>query len=99
MRRARTFLTAQGQKAVSSAVSEAEAKTSGEIVPVIATASGRYDRAEDIFGLLIAMISLAVVWLTFQEIGIPVGTWESGHVLSLGFSAMSADRVCGLCSR
>lgn len=84
MMRARTFLTVEGQKAVSSAVSEAEATTSGEIVPVIATASGRYDRAEDIVGLLIAMISLAVVWLVFQDIRIPEGTWEFGQVLSLG---------------
>ena len=39
------------RRAVAQAVAEAEGKTSAEIVPVVATASGRYDRAEDIVGL------------------------------------------------
>ena len=86
MMSARTFLTEQGRKAVSKAVNEAEMTTSGEIVPAIATASGRYDRAEDIVGLFTAVISLAVAWLIFQDIRIPEGTWASGFALSLGLA-------------
>ncbi|HFD13553.1 MAG TPA: hypothetical protein ENJ32_13960, partial [Crenotrichaceae bacterium] len=50
--------------------------TSGEIVPVVATASGRYDRAEDIVGLLFAMILLSIAWLSTQESIAINGQWE-----------------------
>jgi putative membrane protein len=48
------------------AVQTAESKTSAEIVPVVATASGRFDRAEDMFGFLFALLLLTSLWLLFQ---------------------------------
>jgi len=43
----------------------AEVGTSAEIVPVVATVSGRYDRAEDLIGVWVGvlfMIAVSVVW-------------------------------------
>ncbi|MFT4562526.1 MAG: putative membrane protein [Gammaproteobacteria bacterium] len=44
------------------AIGEAEKTTAAEIVPVIATASGRYDRGEDLFGLVFACVTLVGAW-------------------------------------
>ncbi len=52
------------RKRVAEAIGKAELKTSAEIVTVAATASGRYDRSEDIFGFLVALALLAAGWLT-----------------------------------
>jgi putative membrane protein len=49
---------------VADAIGKAELKTSAEIVTVAATASGRYDRAEDIFGFLVAIVAVVAGWLT-----------------------------------
>jgi uncharacterized membrane protein len=57
MRRATDLFDQQQRKQVAQAVVEAEANTSCEIVPVVATVSGRYDRPEDIIGLWLAVIA------------------------------------------
>jgi putative membrane protein len=51
------------RKRIAEAIEKAEKKTSAEIVTVVATASGRYDRAEDIVGFLSALVAVAVGWL------------------------------------
>jgi len=84
MKRARKFFTPEEQGKINQAVAEAEKRTSGEIVPVVATASGRYDRAEDVAGLLLGLAVLTAIWLWFQRI-VPVqGDWEQGQRLTLG---------------
>ncbi|MHC5056241.1 MAG: TPM domain-containing protein [Planctomycetota bacterium] len=60
---------------VAKAVALAESKTSAEIVPVVATASGRYDRPEDIVGLFVGAILGAVVWLLFAAYAPPAPDW------------------------
>ncbi len=76
------------------AVAIAESKTSAEIVPVVATASGRYDRAEDIAGLFVGAISAAVAWLLFEEYAPPAADW--GFSLStLKLPAMLLALVAG----
>ena len=57
------------------AVALAESMTSAEIVPVVATASGRYDRSEDIVGLLVGTILGVVVWLLFAAYAPPAPDW------------------------
>ncbi len=57
------------------AVALAESKTSAEIVPVVATASGRYDRPEDIVGLVVGAILGIVVWLLFAAYAPPAPDW------------------------
>jgi len=86
MKRARKFFTPAEREKINQAVAEAEKRTSGEIVPVVATASGRYDRAEDIGGLLLGLAALIASWVQFQRI-LPVqGDWAQGQRLTLGLS-------------
>lgn len=66
MARASKFFTQEQRKEIADAVAEAESKTSAEIVPVVATDSGRYDRAEDSFGLVLGLLTLPVLWLLFE---------------------------------
>lgn len=61
--RASQLFTEDERKRVAAAIAAAEGKTSAEIVAVVATASGRYDRAEDIFGFLAALLALVAGWL------------------------------------
>lgn len=76
MKKASNYFSDEQQAIIEQAVSRAEKNTSGEIVPVIASVSGRYDRAEDIFGVLFGMLLLTISWLCTQE-SIPVaGQWE-----------------------
>jgi len=70
--------------AVHEAVVEAEKRTAGEIVPVVATASDAYERAEDTFGLWTALLLLAVAWLLFQGVGPSEEDWSVGWSLRLG---------------
>jgi putative membrane protein len=60
---------------INQAVAEAESKTSAEILPVVATASGRYDRPEDIVGLWLAMIGLIVTWALLPTSHAESGSW------------------------
>jgi putative membrane protein len=84
MKRASKLLSDSDRKKISEAVAEAEKTTSGEIVTTIATSSGRYDRAEDIFGLLVGLVSLGLCWMWFQGVVTPAGAWgEVGIALGL----------------
>ena len=56
MKLASQIFNDQERKRVDDAVAQAEKRTSAEIVPVVATSSGRYDRAEDIVGLFVGLI-------------------------------------------
>ena len=50
---------------VNESVRLGESRTSAEIVPVVATTSGRYDRAEDLAGLwlgVLLMIPVVIFW-------------------------------------
>lgn len=78
------FFTESERKAISSAVAEAERMTSGEVIPVVATISGRYDRAEDLFGVVVSLLLLALSWIFFQEIRPFEGNWSSGLTFTLG---------------
>jgi len=70
----------EDRKAVSAAVGEAEKRTSAEIVPVVATASDRYERAEDLIGLGAAAAAVASTWLLIQP---SHADWESSPELTL----------------
>jgi len=63
-----TFLTKEQKKKINSAVTKAEKKTQAEIVPVITDCSGRYDRSEDVFGLLLAVASVCGIWMYAQHV-------------------------------
>jgi putative membrane protein len=67
MKTASSLFNAEDIRSVEVAIAEAEKMTAGEIVPVVATVSGRYDRAEDLFGLVFALIALTTIWMLFQS--------------------------------
>ena len=78
----RHFSDEQRQR-INQSVADVESKTIAEIVPVVATSSGRYDRSEDLAGMWFAIAMLFVAWLFFQTVDANVGGWD-GPALSLG---------------
>lgn len=62
MKRANSFFTDAERDQIEACVREAESKTSAEVVVAVATASGRYDRAEDIAGLWCGLIALVIAY-------------------------------------
>lgn len=76
MQRASDLFSDEQRKRVEQAVIDAEATTSAEIVPVVAGASGHYDRPEDIVGLWAALIAVVIFWVTFPRTDIPPGDWS-----------------------
>jgi putative membrane protein len=84
MTRASKFLSDQDKARVEGAIAEAEKQTSAEIMVVVATRSGRYDRAEDFFGVLLALLAVAGAWSLWQGLNPASGDWASGHDLAIG---------------
>ena len=82
MKRASSVFGESDRAAIARAVGEVERATSGEIVPVVATVSGRYDRAEDLFGLAVALAVLCGAWVLFQ--GTTEAPWIAGAVPRMG---------------
>ena len=93
MKTAGTLFNEQQRQLIAAAVTEAEKGTAGEIVPVVATVSGRYDRAEDLFGLLLGLVALVVIWVLFQDT--TETAWVAGHTPTLGLAAVIAIIVAG----
>lgn len=87
MQRASDLFNEEQHRQIEEAVAQAEAKTSCEIVPVVATASGRYDRPEDIIGLWMAILAAITVWLVLPRNSNESGSWE-GMPLYIGLVAM-----------
>jgi len=82
------LFTEGDKQTIKDAIAEAEKATSGEIVPVVATRSGRYDRAEDIVGVLLGIVAVSVLWLLLQNIEPKAGDWESGQSLAIGLGVV-----------
>jgi putative membrane protein len=82
MKTASQVISQKDRDTLHSAIAAAEQGTSAEIVVVVATRSGRYDRAEDIFGLLLALTSVAIAWVLYQQF--QETDWVAGHELTLG---------------
>jgi putative membrane protein len=79
---ARCFSEAD-RKRINECVGAAESKTSAEIVPIVATSSGRYDRAEDLVGLwcgVVLMILTAVFWPA-PAVSMESGSWDKDPTL------------------
>jgi putative membrane protein len=76
------LFTSEDLAAVSAAVAEAEKRTAGEIVPVVSTASDRYERAEDTFGIWLGVLAFSAAWLFIPGFRPASADWEtSGEVL------------------
>lgn len=97
MQRASDYFNEAQRERIEKAVVEAEAQTSCEIVPVVATASGRYDRSEDIIGLWMAILAAIIVWLIFPRQSNESGSWD-GMPLIVGLLTMVAGAVASFIS-
>ena len=95
MKRPSALFSEADRKAIAQTIEKAEQSTSGEIVPVVAAASGRYDSAEDIFGLCLALVALTTAWLVFQDIRVVDGAWTVGSRLSLGLLPLVIIIIAG----
>ncbi len=83
MKQAKYIFNDDERALIARTISSAESATDGEIVVVVANTSGRYDRAEDIFGLLISLGFTALYWF-FAPSLIEVG-WGSDNAAGLPF--------------
>lgn len=92
MQRATALFQEQQRSQIESAVAEAESKTACEIVPVVATASGRYDRAEDVVGLWLAVVVAVCVWWLFPQASSEEGSW-GGASTAAGIATMVVAMV------
>ena len=91
--RASELFSDTDRQAIEDAVREAEGRTSAEIVPVVATASDRYRRAEDIMAVWCAVMAYVVLGIVSPEHQIDF--WEGFLVLglALGAGVLLANRV------
>lgn len=76
MREASQLFSDEQKERIRDAVAAAEEKTSAEILPVVATSSGRYDRAEDVVGLWTGAAAVIAVWLVFRPLRPEAGSWD-----------------------
>lgn len=75
MKKASQYFTPEELQKINAAVTAAEAQTAGEIVPVLATESHGYERAEDIAGLCFALSVVGLVWQYAPKLK-PVSEWN-----------------------
>ncbi len=81
-------LTEGCRQRIEAAVGEVESKTSAEVVCAIATESGRYDRAESIVGLALALAALCAAHGLYVALATEgPGDWGAAPGLSLGWQA------------
>lgn len=93
--KASALFNQRDRERIAEAIAKAEEGTSGEIVPVVATASGRYDRAEDIFGILLALLTVAAAWLLFQGTSAGAEGWSAGVELRIGLPMVLVTFIVG----
>jgi uncharacterized membrane protein len=67
MKRATKLFNEEQAGRINEAIAQAESRTSAEIVPVVITASGRYDRPEDMVGLWLALVLGAAGYLLIPD--------------------------------
>lgn len=94
MKKASTYLTPEQRTAIERSIADAEKKTSAEIVVVLATQSGRYDRAEDLFGILCGLVAVAAAWILWQDFGPSHEDWAVGNTLALGLGGVLVIFLC-----
>lgn len=76
--------------ALREAVVAAESRTTGEIVPVVATASARYRAAEQRLAALAALAVLALAWIFLQDVFFEPADWGPRPRLALEFGWIAA---------
>lgn len=95
MKELKNMFTEEEKAAVKEAVTLAEKRTSAEIIPAITASSGRYDRAEDIFGIVAGLAVTALAWLYFQGISLVTDDWHTYPVLTLNLFHLAVIFIAG----
>ena len=93
MKYATKLFTKEEINTIESAISEVEKKTSAEVVPVVASASGRYDRAEDLFSFLLSLLVLGCTWAWFQGLSPSVEAWSGTPAFRLNLPIVTTILV------
>lgn len=90
MRHVRDALSDQDRAEIERAVAEVESRSTAQVVVALAGKSGHYQRASDLFGLVLALVALALAWSLWQRFGPNPEPWETGTVptLGLGWTAL-----------
>jgi len=83
MKYATKLFTKEEISIIEATISEVEKKTSAEVVPVVASTSGRYDRAEDLFAFLLSLLVLGCTWVWFQSMAPSVEAWNGSLAFRL----------------
>ncbi len=105
MKHATKLFSADDHKRITATVAKAEGRTSAEIVPVVASRSGRYDRGEDICGLMLGLAAFVAIWFFFQApkesawgTSYVIDWWHVLVIVIVGFAvgAGLASRLGGL---
>ncbi len=82
--KATTLLTQTDLDAIGQKIHTLEKQSQVEVVCACATESGRYDRAESIFGLIVAVLALCFVYAINERLPGQVGDWSAAP-LELGW--------------
>jgi len=90
MKKATDLFSDDEIRTIETAIGEVEKTTSAEVVPVVASASGRYDRAEDIFGFLFSLLVLGCTWGWLRGTAPAVDAWGGAPAFSLPLAAALA---------
>lgn len=94
MSRMMRYFDEQDAQRVNATIAEVELTTSAQIVCVAAAASGRYDRAEDIFGLWLGLAGAAGVWVFLPD-AVPGGDSWAGFTPAAKIAFMALAVVAG----
>jgi putative membrane protein len=82
------FFSEADRGAIAAAVAEAERRTTGEIVPVLAARSDRYERAEDAIGFGLSILAVSAAWLGFQAVRPSSEAWATEPDVALGLTTL-----------
>ncbi len=85
--RASTLLTDSQRADVERAITDAEQNTSAQVVLVIASRSGAYDRAEDLFALVFALIAIVPTRILWDFLSDRAVAWTNHEPAPMGLVA------------
>ncbi|MEM1109722.1 MAG: hypothetical protein AAGH99_13635 [Planctomycetota bacterium] len=94
MSRLRRYFDDQDTERIDATIAQVQAETTTEIVCVAAAASGRYDRAEDLFGLLAGIVTAGCVWLGLPD-AVPGGDSWAGFTPTAKVACMAVALLIG----
>ena len=91
MKKASQLFSTEQISAIEATIADVEKNTSAEIVPVVASVSGRYDRAEDLFAFLFALLTVGIAWPWILDLAPVRDSWGNapGYGLQLTVVVLS----------